>query len=461
MLIPIGTLASQAAGSRYFFANYSNPNVTLQGGWFKHAVKSNGDIYTCNNIQEDGLFIFVTNSKGQYKESYISSLGSNNNDVVGLDFDSNDNLYVAYTTYVSGFDGGLLKIDTADWSILWQKYVKENDTSDFDAISLTTTSNDEVVVIGRTEDFDPDGQAYMIWYKSDGTLDSSFNKRYNSSTSFSRPNDACAVTNLTSDNYYVYIAGEQDISSDYRGVIWGIEKNTDDEVNQTGDYSRVLYINNASNAREHRWLAICVDNGATNGAAYTVGRFYSYPNASDYWPTVARFTPLQGIEGPQYNWAKRIFDGTNDGTAEGVASDDDGNLYVVFETLNNKAGIASLDSDGNLNWQREMTFSSFDLTPRYIRMDPFGDLVIGLTGGYDVWILKVPTSGDFTGTYEFTGNTITIGTGSWTVSDAAPVQETNPSGAWLQMSNIDPVDDTQSFSEITSSWTKEYEGIVV
>jgi hypothetical protein len=131
-------------------------------------------------------------------------------------------------------------------------------------------------------------------------------------------------------------------------------------------------------------------------------------------------------------------------------------MYVLYRTTvstRTAIQVTKYDLDGNIQWQRQVTNSTYNLQPQGIFVDSSGNMYISswINNNTASVIMKLPADGSLTGTYTVNGFTFVYGTSSYSTTTTTYSEGTvNGSATTGSLTNTDW---TATRGSITPSYT--------
>jgi len=349
-------LGSSSRDSANGVATDSSGNVYVTG-------MTNGGLDGCKNAGIEDLFVVKYNSSGT--KQWTNQLGSSSRDSANdVATDSSGNIYVTGTTYWE-LDGNTsagkadLFVVKYDSSGTWQ-WTKQNGTDRYDeARGVATDSSGNVYVTGYTEG-GLDGNTsvgkadlFVVKYNSSGT------KQWTKQLGTWDSDFANGVATDSSGN--VYVTG-----STYRNLDGNTSAGNADLFvvkyydNGTKQWTKQL----GSSSRDYA-NGIVTDS---SGSVYVSGTTYGGLDGNTSAGNADLFVVKYNSSGTK-QWTKQLGTSSTD-TANGVATDSSGNVYVAGGTYggldgNTSAGdndlfVVKYNSSGTKQWTKQLGTSSTD-----------------------------------------------------------------------------------------------------
>lgn len=403
--------------------------------------------------------------------------------------DSSGNLYIAGNVTVSSLTYGLVVKYDSTGTILWQKYLYQN-TTQFNAIDVDSSGN--VYVGGQAQDAT---SVYMLIakYNSSGTLLWSTKYRQNYSYCYGLKVDSSAniyVSGEANDGTRRYIST---LKLDTNGAItWqryafesiastglGVAVDSSGNVASVGYslvaggnyYTAILYYNSSGTLQWTKSVSLVGFNNA--GVTFDSSGNLYIATAS----IILKFNSVGTLQ-----WQKSVtsnFTATNTVTLNSICIDSLSNIYITGSEQSgsyDQMYIASLNSSGNLLWQRNVTNSPYTYsTYGYgIALNSSGILCIAgqSTNGTSTYAvtLKIKTDGTTTSgkaLLSMCNGSATVATGSATVSTTGLTTGTSSisiGGGGIAEATVTPTTASYKQSEVTNSgggglvWIKSRSG---
>jgi uncharacterized delta-60 repeat protein len=349
-------LGSSSRDSANGVATDSSGNVYVTG-------MTNGGLDGCKNAGIEDLFVVKYNSSGT--KQWTNQLGSSSRDSANdVATDSSGNIYVTGTTYWE-LDGNTsagkadLFVVKYNSSGTWQ-WTKQNGTDRYDeARGVATDSSGNVYVTGYTEG-GLDGNTsvgkadlFVVKYNSSGT------KQWTKQLGTWDSDFANGVATDSSGN--VYVTG-----STYRNLDGNTSAGNADLFvvkyydNGTKQWTKQL----GSSSRDYA-NGIVTDS---SGSVYVSGTTYGGLDGNTSAGNADLFVVKYNSSGTK-QWTKQLGTSSTD-TANGVATDSSGNVYVAGGTYggldgNTSAGdndlfVVKYNSSGTKQWTKQLGTSSTD-----------------------------------------------------------------------------------------------------
>jgi uncharacterized delta-60 repeat protein len=349
-------LARSSNDYAYGVATDSSGNVYVTGG-------TNGGLDGNTNAGNTDLFVVKYSSSGT--KQWTNQLGSSSRDSAnGVATDSSGNIYVTGTTYWE-LDGNTsagkadLFVVKYDSSGTWQ-WTKQNGTDRYDeARGVATDSSGNVYVTGYTEG-GLDGNTsvgkadlFVVKYNSSGT------KQWTKQLGTWDSDFANGVATDSSGN--VYVTG-----STYRNLDGNTSAGNADlfvvKYNSSGTKQWTKQL--GSSSRDYA-NGIVTDS---SGSVYVSGTTYGGLDGNTSAGNADLFVVKYNSSGTK-QWTKQLGTSSTD-TANGVATDSSGNVYVAGGTYggldgNTSAGdndlfVVKYNSSGTKQWTKQLGTSSTD-----------------------------------------------------------------------------------------------------
>jgi len=349
-------LGSSSRDSANGVATDSSGNVYVTG-------MTNGGLDGCKNAGIEDLFVVKYNSSGT--KQWTNQLGSSSRDSANdVATDSSGNIYVTGTTYWE-LDGNTsagkadLFVVKYDSSGTWQ-WTKQNGTDRYDeARGVATDSSGNVYVTGYTEG-GLDGNTsvgkadlFVVKYNSSGT------KQWTKQLGTWDSDFANGVATDSSGN--VYVTG-----STYRNLDGNTSAGNADlfvvKYNSSGTKQWTKQL--GSSSRDYA-NGIVTDS---SGSVYVSGTTYGGLDGNTSAGNADLFVVKYNSSGTK-QWTKQLGTSSTD-TANGVATDSSGNVYVAGGTYggldgNTSAGdndlfVVKYNSSGTKQWTKQLGTSSTD-----------------------------------------------------------------------------------------------------
>ena len=349
-------LGSSSRDSANGVATDSSGNVYVTG-------MTNGGLDGCKNAGIEDLFVVKYNSSGT--KQWTNQLGSSSRDSAnGVATDSSGNVYVTGTTY-GGLDGNT-SAGKADLFVVkyyssgTKQWTKQNGTDRYDeARGVATDSSGNVYVTGYTEGgLDGNTSAgrsdlFVVKYNSSGT------KQWTNQLGTWDSDFANGVATDSSGN--VYVTG-----STYR--------NLDGNTSAGNADLFVVKYNSSGTKQWTKQLGSSSDDYAngivtdSSGSVYISGTTYGGLDGNTSAGNADLFVVKYNSSGTK-QWTKQLGTSSTD-TANGVATDSSGNVYVAGGTYggldgNTGSGVNDLfvvkyNSSGTKQWTNQLGSSSRD-----------------------------------------------------------------------------------------------------
>jgi len=349
-------LGSSSRDSANGVATDSSGNVYVTG-------MTNGGLDGCKNAGIEDLFVVKYNSSGT--KQWTNQLGSSSRDSANdVATDSSGNIYVTGTTYWE-LDGNTsagkadLFVVKYDSSGTWQ-WTKQNGTDRYDeARGVATDSSGNVYVTGYTEG-GLDGNTsvgkadlFVVKYNSSGT------KQWTKQLGTWDSDFANGVATDSSGN--VYVTG-----STYRNLDGNTSAGNADlfvvKYNSSGTKQWTKQL--GSSSRDYA-NGIVTDS---SGSVYVSGTTYGGLDGNTSAGNADLFVVKYNSSGTK-QWTQQLGTSSTD-TANGVATDSSGNVYVAGGTYggldgNTSAGdndlfVVKYNSSGTKQWTKQLGTSSTD-----------------------------------------------------------------------------------------------------
>ena len=328
------------------------------------AVDSDGNLYMAitRNATTIPVVIVKYNPFGvlQWQQSW--SDGVFNHEVRYIGVDKNRNIYVI-ATIPAVYEALILKLDSSG-NILLNKRLDSSYNFDPQGGYLNETTGDLYVVGGGA---------------GSGLLN-----KYNSSLvgQFTR-----ALSDVNVVTYAVTIDGSGNI-------FVGSFNNGSFNICKYNSSATLLWQKEIYSATSGP-LAVRGLTADSSGNVYATGYFY---NGSLYAALTAKLDTSGNLL-----WQTRLL-GFFDGSNLSTALDSNGNLYTAGYSNTNNSQLAKYDSNGNLQWQREIVISGVQNYALDLKIDRSNNLYVGMTNKF---FAKLPPDGSLTGTYSVGGVSVT------------------------------------------------------
>jgi len=317
--------------------------------------------------------------------------------VEGVAVDSSDNVYILGFTEQQGAgsaDFALAKYNSAG-TLQWQRNL--GGTSSDLGYGVAVDSSDNVYITGNESSTDGSSDIFLAKYNSAGTI-----QWQRGLGGASGSNNSFAIAIDSSNN--AYLAGNTNLQG---------AGSTDGVIAKYNSSGTIQWQRIIGGAGTEQLNAIAVDSSSN---VYVTGYSYDDPNLK---VMLVKYNSAGTLQ-----WQKVL--GVNDyGWA--VTTDSTGNVYVSGQTGsfgNENFLIAKYNSSGTIQWQRK--FGNSNEAKSYaIAVDTENDLYIfgqahGISGSQDDMLLvKLPSDGSLTGTYDLDGDTMTYATTSLTAGTSS------------------------------------------
>ena len=396
----------------------------------------------------------LTSTPVPIRQTYISGTSA-------LVYDTDDNLYVTGTGYISSvysavYQGVTVKFNTSA-TVDWQTSLSTSSNDATYMYSINLDSSNNVYVAGtftRNWQASTKSPTYQIAkYNTNGALQWQRNLGYGF-TSFVPNFGQGLVVEKSTGNFYVtgdvvdgsvgsqttqmtllkynssgiiqwardmgtsgtnehskavaldstgnvYIVGSTTISGQNAAAIV--------KYNSSGVLQWQKCLSGTTNSNLNEFSSITIDSsdnifvcGRTNVATLTVGMIAKYNSSGTLI------------------WQRKIYDSTGISLLYGISTDNEGDVYAVGETYLNGL-VVKYSTSGELQWQRQVsgvhsTLGSAIIQFSSIAFDSLNNMTIGgsvvpdqARSNNDMLILRLPPDGTLTGTYGVNGYQITYG----------------------------------------------------
>lgn len=426
------------------------------------------------------LFMMAA-SKGAGAASgyWYATLGSANSDVgLGIRIGSDNSLYLNAASTAAVY---AVKYSPTG-SLNWQRRLTVVTASTTDR-KLAIDSSDSTY-LGYSDSGTATNSVYVAAYNSSGALQWQKRWNHNGRSLTYRPSAVCYGSNLYVGNARISQTSESPggnttglltkSPTSTGAVTWSRNTyNTDNNCEAiTVDSSENIYmahdidrstlynynslaVSKFSSAGSRLWTSTVSGEAETSGTyrgifAYDIALDSSVniyvAGVKENTSSVNRAAIFKFNSSGTIQWARAL--GTTSGIYHGVTTDSSGTIYACGY-IGNVAVVVSYTSSGTINWQRSWTGGVSDVF-RSIAVDSNGDLCIcGSTssagqGSNDILILKVPSDGSMTGTYENFTYAVSTYTNATETASAY-----TPSGVTTYSQTITVTDST--FSEAAGS----------
>jgi len=392
-----GTVSVVAqVGSPYWIATLGTGSYDLGYGI---AVDSSDNVYITGYTDSAGaggydILVAKYNSSGTIQ--WQRTLGGSGTDAAsGIAVDSSGNVYVTGTTF-SPDTVVIAKYDNSG-TLQWQRTLGGSGNHKGFAVAVDNSGN---VYITGYHYITGGGQVLIVKYNSSGTL------QWQRIVSGGTDNQGKDIKVDSSGN--IYIVGYTRTSSTYHDLL----------VMKFDSSASILWqrsITTTSN-QDDQGYGLAIDD---SGNVYITGQ------ASD--PNIKCFTAKFNSSGT-IQWQRTLDGSTNHDRGTGIAVDSSGNVYIAgfgawtsgksYEIL-----IAKYNSSGTLQYQRTLGGSgnTYEGSENMV-IDSSGNLyIIGWqqSSGDGIYIIKLPSDGSATGSYNTPAYTLTYASSSMTSANSS------------------------------------------
>jgi uncharacterized delta-60 repeat protein len=360
---------------------------------------------TCSTPQQNSNHSNTTRESSSTTSTYwAGTYGGSSPDLACSVEQASDGGYII-AGYTDSFGAGgyadawVLKLDCAG-SIAWEKMYGGSGWDN--AQSIQQTSDGGYIVAGGTDSGAGSHDLWILKLTSDGAV--AWQKAYGGSDY-----DSAECIEQTSDGGYI-VAGETRSTSAGYADFWVLKLDSGGSVTWQKVYGG------------NSWDTACSVRQTSDGGYIVAGETDSFGvDSGDFW--VLKLTSDGAVA-----WQKAYGGGEND-EAYSVHETSNGGYIVAGETASFGAGlydawVLGLSSDGSVIWQKTYGGGNYDHAHSVQQTSDGGYIVSGCTRSfgqsyYDVWVLKLETTGWVTWQKTYGGS-------NW--DDAYSIQQTSDGG---------------------------------